>query len=353
MSHFFRLIDNGVIDLFVQKSEDPGYCRDQFLKDTPYLLRHRELDCFPGYFPEKASDSLVVAEPSCNGKYVVLNAAQGSGGNLGSETGALALSEAEIGFAVFEYDFKSPSAGIYLPCLEEIKSDVSGEKSVPFAMPGAAYKEYPDRHASKNGIIYDIVALEFTAVPAQFEFLSQLHERRSGEVSVFGMIFCLAVLAHLYHAEPVASGMPTMDEPYNILVGEPAVGQYITELYAFLYGAPYHLFGKLELGHVVCILAIAKHLAVVLSLVTPAKLFGAHTVIPFLPFFSDDVEVEKNLGHAVGHSHAETFESKHGLMGNVGVDSADSPACLFVVRIIENEAHVFPLVVCTNVDAVP
>lgn len=139
-----------------------------------------------------------------------------------------------------------------MPCLVEIKSDVSSEKTVPFAMPGAAYKEYPDRHATKNGIVYDIVALELVAVLPQLEFLSQLYESRSGEVSVSGMIFCLAVLADLYHAEPVALCMAGVDEPYNILVG------------------------KLKLGHVVCLLAIAEHLAVVLSLVTAAKLFGAH-----------------------------------------------------------------------------
>lgn len=71
----------------------------------------------------------------------MLNAAQG-GCNLECETGALALPEAEVGLAVLEYDFKSPSAGVYMPCLVEIKSDVSSEKTVPFAMPGAAYKEY-------------------------------------------------------------------------------------------------------------------------------------------------------------------------------------------------------------------
>lgn len=356
MGHFFRLIDNSVIDLFVQKAEDSRYCRDQLLKDTPYLLRHRELDCFPGYFPEKTSDGLVVAEPSGKGKHVVLNAAQGSGCNLGCETGALALPEAEIGLAVLEHDFKSPSARIYLPCLEEIKSDVSGEKTVPFAMPGAAYKEYPDRHSAEKGIVYDIAALEFAAVLPQFEFPAQFHERRSGEVSVFGMIFCPAVLADLYHAEPVAFGMAAVDGPYNILIGEPAVSQYITEFYAFLYGSLYHLFGKLDLGHAVCLLAIAEHLAVVLGPVTADKLLGAHAVIPFLPFFSDDVEVKKNLGHAVGHSHAETFESQHGLMGKVGVDPSDPldcPACLFVVGVVENETHVFCPMVCTDVDAVP
>lgn len=89
---------------------------------------------------------------------------------------------------------------------------------------------------------------------------------------------------------------------------------------------------------------------------TAAKLFGAHPVIPFLPLFSDDVEVKKNLGHSVGHSHAETFESQHGLMGKVGVDSADSldcPACLLMVGVVENEAYVLLPVVRTDVDAVP
>lgn len=108
MSHFFRLIDNGIVDFFVQKAEDFCYCRHKFLKNTPYLLCNGELDCLPGYFPKKTSYCLVVAETPGNRKYVVLQTTQCCGCYLGGEAGALALPEAEIGLAILKHDFKSP-----------------------------------------------------------------------------------------------------------------------------------------------------------------------------------------------------------------------------------------------------
>ncbi len=62
MSQFVRVIDHSIIDFFVQQAEDSRYCRDQFLKDSPYLLGDGELDCLFGNIPEKSSNRLVVAE---------------------------------------------------------------------------------------------------------------------------------------------------------------------------------------------------------------------------------------------------------------------------------------------------
>lgn len=71
MSHFFRQIDNDIVNFFVQKSEDSCYCRDQFLKYVPYLLCDEELDSHFGNIPEKTSDSFVVAESSSIERYCI------------------------------------------------------------------------------------------------------------------------------------------------------------------------------------------------------------------------------------------------------------------------------------------
>lgn len=170
MGQFIRMIDYDIIDFFVQQAEDSRYCRDQFLKDSPYLLCDGELYCLFGNITEKPSDCLVVAETFCGGKDVVLHATQCSGGNLRGEACALASSESKIGLAVLEHDLKHPASGVCLPCLEEIHSSVGREQSVPFAVLSSAYKEYPYRNTPERGIKHDIVTFEFAAVLPQLAF---------------------------------------------------------------------------------------------------------------------------------------------------------------------------------------
>lgn len=348
MGHFFRLIDNGIVDLFVQKAEDPRYCRDQVLKNPPYLLGDGKLNSLSGYFPEESSDGFVVTEAPGNRKYVILQTAQCRGGYLGCEACTLALSESEIGLAVLEHDFKRPASGVDLPRLGEIEAGVSGEQSVPFAVLCPAHEEYPDGHASEDGVVYDIVALESAAVLPQLESLTQFHKCRGSEVSVFSMILCPAVLADLYHAQPVTLDTAGVDEPDDVLVGEPAVRQNISELYSIAYGPLYHLLGKFELGHAVCLLAIAEDLAVMLGPVTSLEFLGAHAVVPVLSLFSDYVEVKENLRHAVCHSHAEALEAEDGLMRQMGVDPSDFLDCasgLLMVGVVEDQTDILCLMV--------
>lgn len=356
MSQFVRPVYYSIVDFFVQKTEDTRYCRDQLLKDTPYLLCDGELDCLPGNIPEEPSDSLVVAEPFRDGKDVVLDAAQYRGGNLGCEAGTLAFAESEIGLAVLEHDFNSPPSGVYLPCLEESKLRVGGEKAVPFAMPGTSHEENPYGHTSKRGVKHDIIAFEPAAVLLQLESLSEFDKGGGREVSMSGMVSYPAVLADFYHARPVAFHMTAMDEPYNVLVGKPTVRQHIAELYATADGPPYHLPGKLDFGHVVFLLAFAKHLAVVFGRTAPFEFPGAHAIVPCPAFFSDNRKVKKNLGDSVCHGHAEAFESEHRLVGQMGMDPAyflDSPACLLMVGVIKNQADISAIMAGTPVHEVP
>lgn len=43
MSQFVRVIDHSIIDFFVQQAEDSRYCRDNLLKDSPYLFVQRRV----------------------------------------------------------------------------------------------------------------------------------------------------------------------------------------------------------------------------------------------------------------------------------------------------------------------
>lgn len=174
MSQFVRMIDHSIIDFFVQQAEDTRYCRDNLLKDSPYLLSNGELDSFSGNIPEETTDSLVIAEAFCDGKNIILQTTQCGGGNLRGKAGVLALAESKVGLAILEYHFKSPASGIYPPSLEEIHYGIGCNQSVPFAVLGPAYKEYPYRNTSKRGIKHDIVAFELAAVLLQFEFFCQV-----------------------------------------------------------------------------------------------------------------------------------------------------------------------------------
>ena len=173
---------------------------------------------------------------------------------------------------------------------------------------------------------------------------------------MFGMVFCLAVLADLYHAEPMAFYMSAMNEPDNIFIGEPAVSQYIAEPYAPFDSPLYHIFGKFYLGHVVFLLPLTEHLADVFGGMSTFEFFVAHAVIAFLSLLPDDGEVEKNLRYPIGDRHTETFETQHRLVGKMRMDSSyflDSPACLLVVGIVKNQTNLVGLMVSTVMYPVP
>ena len=356
MSQFVRVIDHSIIDFFVQQAEDSRYCRDNLLKDSPYLLCNGELDCLFGNIPKETADSFVIAEAFCDGKDIILQTTQCGSGNLRGKAGALALAESQVGLAILEYHFKSPASGIYTPGLEEIHCGIGCKQSVPFAVLGPAYKEYPYRDTSERGVKHDIVAFELAAIFLQFEFFTEFHKCGSREIPMFGMVFCLAVLADLYHAEPMAFYMSAMNEPDNIFIGEPAVSQYIAEPYAPFDSPLYHIFGKFYLGHVVFLLPLTEHLADVFGGMSTFEFFVAHAVIAFLSLLPDDGEVEKNLRYPIGDRHTETFETQHRLVGKMRMDSSyflDSPACLLVVGIVKNQTNLVGLMVSTVMYPVP
>ena len=356
MSQFVRLINHEIVDFFVQQAEDSRHCRNQILKHSPYLLYDRELYCLSGDIPEKASDSLVVAETFCNGKDIILHTTQCCGCYLGSEAGALAFAEPQMGLAVLEYNFDSPATGIYFPRLEEIQSCISCDQSIPFAVSCSSNKKDANRNTSERCVKPDVVAFEFTAILLCLEFLAKFHKCGSREVSMFGMVFCLAVLSDLYHAEPMAFDVAAMYEPHKFLIGKPAVCQYITKLYASADGTFYHLFCEFYLGYVIFPFPLAEYLTVMSGCMASFEFLVTHAVVALLTLFSNDGKIKKNLGDSIGGSHAETFESEHSLVGKVGMDPSDSlnsPAGLLMVGVIKNQADIIDFMVGTQMYAVP
>lgn len=220
----------------------------------------------------------------------------------------------------------------------------------------AADEEYPYRHSAERGVKHDIVAFELAAVLPELEFLAELYKSRRREVSMFGMVFCLSVLSDLDHAEPMAFDVTAMDELDNLLIGEPAVCQDVTELYATADGSFYHLFGQFYLGHVVFLLPLTKYLAVMFRCMASIEFLGAHAVVAFLSLLFNDGEVKKNLRYSIGGRHAETFEAKHRLVCKMRMDSSDffnTPACLLMVGIVKNQTYLIGFMVRTQMYPVP
>lgn len=356
MGHLIRLIDYGIVDFFVQQAEDFRYRRNQFLKHAPYLLCDGKLYRLSGYFPEKASYGLVVAETPGHRKNVVLEAAQCGSGYLGSKAGALTLAEAKIGLAILEYDFECPAPGVNLPCFEEINVSVSSKQPVPFAVLSPTHEKDSDLYPSENGVIHNIVAFEFATVFLQFKSLAKSDQGRCGHVTIPGMVFGLSILADFYHAQPMTFYMSAMDETDNFLVGEPTVGQYISELYPFADSPLYHLLCKFDFGHVVCLFPFTEYLAVMSGRATAAKFLRTHPVSAFPALFTDDVEIEKKLRHSVGDGHAETLESQNRLMGQMGMYASyplDGATGLFMVCVVKNQTYVLRLMSGTKTYLIP
>ena len=356
MGQFLRMIDHDIINFFVQHSEDFCDSRDNFLKDSPYLLCDRELQGIFGNIPEETTYSLIVAKAFCGGKDIILQAAQSCGGNLGCKAGTLTLSESQIGLAILEYNFKRPASGIYLPRLEEIQFRISCKQSIPPTVLSPADQKDPDRYSSECGIKHDVTAFKLAAVLLFPESFTESHKCGSREVSVSGMIFCPAVLSDLYHPQPMAFDMAAMDKPDEFLIGEPAVGQYITEPYTSSDGPFYHILCEFNLGHVVFFLPLPEHLTVVFGYAAPFEIPGAHAVVAFLALLSEQGEVEKNLRYSIGDCHAEAFESQNGLVGKMRMDSSyllDCPACLLIVSIVKNQTYIIGFMVRTQMYALP
>lgn len=72
MGEFFRLIYNGIVDIFIRKVEDSSHCYHHLKDSTPYSFYDCQFNCTGTCFSEQGPDSLVCIKPFDNGKQVVL-----------------------------------------------------------------------------------------------------------------------------------------------------------------------------------------------------------------------------------------------------------------------------------------
>lgn len=348
MSHFVRLVYNDIVDFFVHEAEGIRNGIYEFLQYTPYLLGHGELQGLSAHVPEKLAYGFVIGETSCSGKKVILDGAYRRCCNLSCESVALTLTEPKIARAVFEDDFQSPTSGVNLPCFEKVKGGIGGEYSVPTAVIGAPGEKNPDFYPAKLGIVLDIMAPQFATVFLQFIALAFFDKLRSGKFLAPDLVFRAAVLSHLYHAEPMAGDVESMNESNYLLVGEPTVSQYITKFKLMADCPTDHLFGQFNFGSIVGSLALIKQLAGLLACLASFELLSTHAVVTLLAFLPDKLNVKEQLGDTIGDSHGKTFKSEHRLMAQVRVNPPNllhHPAGLLMVGVIKNKTYVFSLVV--------
>ncbi len=356
MSHFVRLVYNDIVDFFVHKAEGIRYCIYEFLQDSPYLLRHRKLDCLTAYLPEEFSDGFVIRKTSSCGEKIILDCAYRGSCYLGGEGVALAFAESQMSLTVLEHHFQRPTAGIYFPSLGKVKRSVSCKHSVPTAMIGSSCQENTYFDTSENRVILDIVATQSAAVFLQFLLFAFLDKLGCGKLLAPDLVFCAALLSDLYHAEPMACDMKTMYEPHYLFVGEPAVGKHILEFEFMPDGTADHLFGQFHFRGIVGCFALIKQRTRLFANLSFLKLSGTHAIVALPAFLPKKFEFKEQLGNAVRDSHCQTFESKYRLVAQMGMDTADflyHAARFLMVCIIQDKTDILSFVVGAHPYLVP
>ena len=363
MFDFFRTIDNSVIGGFFGDTEEFHYDINDRLKDSPNLLCDTKLSCFLGHLSEKLTDSLIVTEPFSHGENVVSDGAKCCVGNLRCEVCALALSKTQILFAILEKHLEGPSPGVNLPGFHELEIPVGGEQSVPLAFSAPPDKEETNFQSVDGGVKGHVIAVQTSGV---FPYLAVVaepaHQCRGIEQPIFSLELHLALsfsgLSDLDHTEPVALHTTALHETDELLACEPAVGQYIREPDAPLYGATYHLFGQLYLGEavVVCTFLIRFYSGLPIVVMSGFNLFVRHAVFACLALLSYKGKVKDYLGDTVGNSHEKGLETKYALVFEMRVDSAyvlNGPSRLVEVCVIDYKAGIPAFILAAETDLVP
>ena len=121
----------------------------------------------------------------------------------------------------------------------------------------------------------------------------------------------------------MAIDMTGFYKAYDICAGKPAVGQNVFEPDLVFDCSPYHLFGKLNLGHPVFALSFLIHVRVAFKTPASPDFLVAEAVAAILSGFSHKREVKQQLRLAVGYSHEKAFEPQYTFMLEMGKYPAD------------------------------
>lgn len=359
MREFVRIFDDCFNSLVIANfecfSDDGGYLTYYF----PDSLTNGQFHSILTHVFEKSTDSLVVGEPSGCGKYIVLQKHNGRMGNLCGEVPGLAFPQSEILLAVFKNHLYRPTHGVNLISFVEVKICVCGKHSAPWGTFAAAHIKQTHGHVIDESVHYNIVAAMFTTVLHALGFGGTLGYDCLGRnlVTILLKGKPHAFLSHLYHAEIVAFNASGLDEAYNVFAGEPTVSKQIIKTVSVFYGSPDHILEEFDFTSGVVLHALCRRTFLITRfLKTTFKLGVGHGMITLLARLSDKFKIKDLLTLTITDGEHLRLESQHHLVGHMAEDTANLfgvQSSLWVIRIIDNEAHGVAGVVGANRNLAP
>ena len=337
MIEFVRAINKHIEDMFILDAEAFRDFTDELKHHVTDSLVESEFDATNGGTHEESPHDLVVGEAPGRGEQVVLHGCDGDHCNLGGEVAHLVLAQPEILLALLEDDLQGPAHGVDPVGLEEVELAVRGDEPAPLAL---LAEEQPYAAPGKAHVHGDVVATQPAAEAAPLLWLAEKGDELVG--CVFPAFIRVLCLAHLYHAEVVASDMAGSDEPDDLDAGEPAVGQHVVEAYLALDDAAYHADHQGDLALAV-LLDAPGGMGILRMLLGEArvKLALLHAVLPVLALLAHKGKVEQHLADPVGYADEQPLEAVHHRMRHVGVYLADEfrlDAPLGIVRVVHHQA---------------
>ena len=306
----------------------------------PYPVRGGQLESIAGDITEESPDSFVGFKPFHRAKYVVLHHRQRKAGNLSREVYALTSTEVEQLLAVVISHLGSPTSSVRPVCLEEAEREVSGEQSVPLALPASLRKEQTHSGSGKLHVYGAIGALKRPVVLGKSLLMELFDDLVGRQVTPLGVVLGCAQLNHAYQ---MALDVTAGDELNKICTCKPAVNQQIVEAYSALDGVLHHIDGFIGLLHGVLLDAFFNTLASIVGRKTLTALLVRQALFPVWPtaLLPMKREVEEQLAHAIAQKQRQTFVAEDTLMLDMREHLANKltlTSALWSVSVIDNQA---------------
>lgn len=145
------------------------------------------------------------------------------------------------------------------------------------------------------------------------------------------------------NAEEITFDMPGGNQTDEAGIGKPAVHQQVIEPDAFPDGGLHHLDSLIGLFHLIVVDTLFYSLSLMVFREPGPALLRCKPLylLCILLLFSMEGEIKHQLTHAVREQQRKTLATKHTLMPDIGVYTADElgfPACLRGIGIIYNQA---------------
>ena len=341
MLKFIRAVDKSLEDLLILDLKALGNLTHNVDDHSPDAFRYGKFRRVSGHFTEESADSLIGRETSCRGKYVVLHGSNCGTCNLRSEVTHLILSEAEIPFAILEYDFQGPTHGIDAVGFLEFKLSVRGNQCIPVRLLVSFCKEQAYLTTCELNIYGDVVATKTTAVLAPLLGMFKKSDKCLSGI-VLSVVMVLR-LTHLNHAKVVALDMAGGNELDDLSTCEPAISEDVVKANLSGNKTLYHLYHERNLAFVIFLDTLCRMAFFLVFLrESGIKLLLFQVVRSLLAFFADKTEVHEHLGGSVRNAEEQPLEAENHLVLNVGEyfpDQLRLYASLRIVSVVNHETY--------------